>query len=132
MTDLDQLLTQLKHDRDSAIAEAEVRENQAIGWRNQAAMIDARIGGIEETRKALAARAESVAVVSHEQMRHILRRPRRDIRALVKQTCDDMRSEGWNPSNDQIARRIGCRKSQVEAALKALDMSKSAVSIPTP
>jgi hypothetical protein len=112
MTDLDQLLADLRTQRQTLIQDL--------------THIDGRIQGIEEARAALAARAESVAVVSHEQARHLQRRPRRDIPALVKQTYDKMKEEGWNPSADQIARRIGrCSKSQVEAALKALDTSKS-------
>jgi hypothetical protein len=116
-TDLDELLAGLKRDLDLAEQNAETFELRAGEQRYEARFIAARIQGIEEARAALS-RAPAEAVHG------ILKPERRKIRELVEAWCE-CHTQDASLEPGYIAKNIGCRKSQVEAALKALAGDKA-------
>jgi hypothetical protein len=103
---IDELLASLKSDHADCAKRASDAHSKML-------QIEARIQGIEETREAL----RSNPVDNGCDYEPLARKPRRDIRALVR---DHILSHHETLPADRIAADIGCKKSQVEAALVAL------------
>jgi hypothetical protein len=109
MIDLNQLLASLSEERDDAYSAAAQSEKMAKRQRHTGDMIAARIRGIEEAMEALG----SAAV---EPIPQRPRKRRRNIRAMVKQFLEPGTEAVHTP--EFIATQIGCKQSQVEAALE--------------
>jgi hypothetical protein len=122
MTDLDELLAKLKADVAAKHAQADILMREAD-------LVAARIQGVEEARAAMVLAEGDAALrdidARAERLRN--RKPRRDIRALVKATVEKKglcSAATLEEQATEIAEEIGCRKSQVEAALRAMSVVK--------
>jgi hypothetical protein len=143
MTDLVELLAQLKTDRDG-------HDLAADQHRRSAELLTAEIRGIEKAIAALEAvhvnepgkllhdwdnmfsldrRCHVCGHADHGQTtaasppcpgpRHAERKPRRDIPALVKECMQNHPDLAY--SAELLSKKIGCRRTQVENALRALN-----------
>jgi hypothetical protein len=131
MIGLDELLAKLKADESRLRIDVDGYHQRAEDARHEANEIAARIRGIEEARAAVALQRKLLcSTCGHDYAEdgdepHICnppRRQRRRIQALVKEALDNDHSDAA-----EIASWIGggCRKSQVEAALKKLEAERA-------
>ena len=114
---LDELLEQLTSEERDLRAASKSYIEKATGFERDANLIAERIRGIKEAREALAAQVPEPAEQPPA------RRQRRDIRALVAAELEAWPASLFGPEYFEpaaIAERIGCRKSQVEAAMAHL------------
>jgi hypothetical protein len=110
---IDELLSTLRAEHQQHFADAEAHHRIAE-------KLLARIQGIEEAREALT----STPVDNRRDYKLPTRRPRRDIRAMVREAL----SNSVTPDRVDakvLAESLGCRTSQVEAALKALNHTRA-------
>jgi hypothetical protein len=122
MTTLDETLAELRRREEAHRLAAADHTQTAETERHNAEVLAARIAGIEEARALLDADCVRTleAGRSYVNERGKQRKPRRDIRAMVAQWCQ----EHTAPDDlfpHYIAKQLDCRVPQVEAALKALD-----------
>lgn len=122
--DLDKLLNDLRAEKADCLARAAHFEEGRRKAEHEAEMIAARIQGIEEgvelAKKDFAAFNASVANNAAEFRK---RKPRRDIRALVRDSLVSYGNRGCS-EDEQIAvlsKEFGCRPSQIKAALRAIN-----------
>jgi hypothetical protein len=109
------LLFVLQADRDAAKHQLASAEADVIDARNAVNILDVQIAGIKEG----AMLASGNPVEPTDGPVRGSRKPRRDIRAMVKQWCETHQDpDSLFPH--YIAKQLGCRESQVEAALKAI------------
>ena len=93
-------------------------EKTATTARHELANHEAELRGIDAAAEAFL-ESRDRAVNPTDMPQEIQRRPRRDIRALVKGYYDMPRS--FTPTPELCAAHIGCRVAQVEAALRAIN-----------
>jgi hypothetical protein len=108
--DLDGLLRQLREEQEDCEARAMACDEQAAEHRHAGELLGARMQGIEEARRMIADPAASGNGAA--------KRPRRDIRALVKEVLGNITPQEANA--DTVAKEIGCRPSQVRQVLASL------------
>jgi len=114
---LDDLLAELARDQEQKEHDAQSYESGARECRKIAQMIGERIRGIKEARAALQPQPD---ITGNGAGPSKTRAPRRNIRAMVREQLEK------HPAGTakMIAQLIGCRESQVEAAIAAMKDGK--------
>jgi hypothetical protein len=120
---LDDLVTQLRTEKADWLARAATFYEGARKAEAEAELLAARIQGIEEARAALA----------DPRLGAVLKPPRRDIRAMVSEALPKLQ---WAITQDEkvreLSKMLGCRPSQIEAALRAINGPDPDLSKPHP
>jgi uncharacterized protein (DUF433 family) len=109
---IDELLANLQVELKDIEHSVACYERQAETERQAAALLSARIQGIQQARAMISQQPENDAEPTE-------RKPRRDIRAMVREDLVQRPDEPYDDRVRDLAKRFECRPSQIKDALRA-------------